>query len=200
MTESNTQDKESLAISNTYSNHKDYVTHTHDNHHVESNLPAYFRIDSGMVIWTWVCFLLLLIILGKYAWKPILKKLDERENFIKDSIEDAEKAIKALEETNEKSQKILAEAQLQAKEINQKARETANQLAENIEKRAKEEASKILIDARKTIEQEKNTALKLLKTETADLSLQIVQKLLRENIDSQKNRELIEKFIEEISD
>ena len=158
-----------------------------------------FLVDPGMIIWTWIVFILLALLLGKFAWKPILKKLDEREAFIRKSLEDAQQAKQELEETTLRQEHILAEAREQAGSMVDKARESAEKIAGDIEDRAKQEANKMLLHAREEIQSERDKAVKLLRMETAGLAIKAASKLIEENLDNEKNRHLIESTIEKIS-
>ena len=103
--------------------------------------------SKNMVIWTWVTFGILLIILHKFAWKPILAGLDKREGDIKESVENAEKIRDELAQIEQKREKSIAEADEKAKDIVSMARKAAVEASKVIENKAKEEA-KILLEKR----------------------------------------------------
>ena len=167
--------------------------------HNEGNGNPFLTLDPGMYIWTLVSFVILLVILGKFAWRPILKVLDEREEFIANSLKEANIAKKELEEVTLKQEKLIFEANEQVREIVNKGKETAEKIAQDIEGRAKVEASKILLDAKREIENEREKIVSLLKLEMADLVIQTASKLIDSNLDDEKNRQLVESAISEIN-
>jgi F-type H+-transporting ATPase subunit b len=154
--------------------------------------------DMPMFFWTWGIFLCLLLILYKIAWKPILLGLNERENKIRTSIEDAEKATTELKEVQVKSKELIKQAELEARSIVSKARETAQLLGKEIEDKARQEAQTSRDNALKDIEAAKNEAMKSLKIESAQLAIELAGRLLGENLNSEKNRALTEKLIGKI--
>ena len=95
-------------------------------------------LTPGLYIWTIITFLLLLYILAKFAWKPLLKMLEDRENLIKSSLDDAEKAKLELERLNEESEKIMAKARVEAQEILAEGKATAEKVKEDTISKAKE--------------------------------------------------------------
>ncbi|MCM8538743.1 MAG: F0F1 ATP synthase subunit B [Lentisphaeraceae bacterium] len=154
--------------------------------------------DTTMFFLTWGIFLALLLVLYKVAWKPILTGLNEREDKIRQSIEDAEKATTELKEVQENSKKLLQEADAEAKSIVSKARETAQTLSKEIEEKAKSEAQSVRDNALKDIESAKVEAMQSLRNESAELAIELAGKLLGENLDNEKNRTLTEKLISKI--
>ena len=158
--------------------------------------PALFRLEPGMVIWTWVTFLLLLFILGRFAWRPILRKLDERERFIRESLEKAEEVRREVASTSEKQRQALSEAREQAGEIVAKGREAAERIARDIEARAKTEAGKMILDAKAQIQTEKEKAVQQLRMETTDLVIRAASKLLDEDLDDTRHKKLVDAAIE----
>ena len=169
------------------------------NHHSGGGNP-FLTIDPGMYLWTVITFLILLIILAKFAWRPILKVLDDREKFISKALKDAEQAKKEMEEITKKKEQLIIQANDQAKEIVSKGKESADRIAKDIEDRAKTETQKLLLSARKEIENEKNRAMSLLRIETADLVIRAASKLIDDNLDDEKNRKLIDTTIQDLSE
>jgi F-type H+-transporting ATPase subunit b len=155
--------------------------------------------NTGFAIWVLISMLVFLYIMGKYAVPPILQALSEREQNIKDSLESAEKAIAKAERISEDNKKTLKEAELKAQKIRKEAIEEAELLrAERIGK-AKKDASKLLEDAKKTIEQEKKQALSELRDEVAHLAIKSASMILEEELDEDKNKKLVDKFIGDLS-
>jgi F-type H+-transporting ATPase subunit b len=157
------------------------------------------RLDPGMAIWTWIVFFIFLFILGKFAWKPILKSLDEREKKIKKSLDDAEKARIALEEASQKQQEIINQGEKEAMGIVQKARDSSQQVAVQIQNKAKQEAEEIIEKAKKDITQQKEQAVNELRREAAGLAISAASKLIETNLDDDKNRKLVDAYIKELT-
>jgi F-type H+-transporting ATPase subunit b len=143
-----------------------------------------------MMAMTWVTFLIAAAILYKVAWKPILRALDARESKIRKSVEDAEKARKDAAETEARCRAMLADAQKQASQTVENGRATAEELARTIESRAREEAARAVQNAKREIEAAAVVARESLRRESADLAISIASKLMDENVDSARNREL----------
>ena len=154
--------------------------------------------SKPMVIWTWVTFLILLGILHKFAWNPILNALDKREKNIRDSVDNAEKIRKELEEIEGKREGLIKEADDKAKEIISTARKTAVEAAKVIEQKAKEEAKILLENANKDIRAAQEKAASTLRKQSADLAISLASKLISENLDTEKNKALTERLIKEV--
>lgn len=155
-------------------------------------------VNPGLIFWTIVTFLILLFILKKTAWKPILQALKEREDNIRASLEKAEQARKEAEEILEKNRKNLSEAEEQVKKIIEEGREYASKLRNEIISRANVEAQKMLENAKQEIENKKQEALTELKGIVADLSIQAAEKILEETLDKEKHKKLVEKLIQNL--
>ena len=155
-------------------------------------------IDPGLIIWTLITFGLLLVLLGKFAWKPIIKTLQEREEKIKNSLEQAEKARRDAEGLIAKNNEVLAQAEREAQDIARKAKETAEKLKSEIAEQAKLEAAKMLQAAKKEIDNEKNSALVYLKNEVAGMAVQAAGKIIAANLDTEKHKKLVDDFIKDM--
>ena len=116
-------------------------------------------LTPGLYIWTIITFLLLLYVLAKFAWKPLLKMLEDRENLIKSSLKDAEKAKLELESLTQESEAITAKARSEAQSILAESKSAAEKVKEDTIAKAKEQAIKIRDDAKKQIEVEKDKAI-----------------------------------------
>ncbi len=152
-------------------------------------------INVKLLIAQIVNFLILLFILYKFAYKPVFKVLDNRTKKIEKGLKDAEEAKNKLVEISEKEKKIVTEAKKEAQIIIKKAEETAIQSAKDIEISAKNQSDKILEEAKVQIEQEKNKAVKEIKSKIAELVIRATEKIIDEKIDQNKDKELIEKAI-----
>ncbi len=154
----------------------------------------------GLLFWTGLVFLLLLFILTKFAWKPILKAVNEREQKISEALELAEKTkieMKALQAQNEN---LLAEAKAERDAIVKDAKETATKMVEDAKNGAKIESAKIVEAAHQSIKAEKVAAIAELKTQVAAISLEIAEKILRDELSAdEKQKALAEKLAADIN-
>jgi F-type H+-transporting ATPase subunit b len=150
------------------------------------------QLDPGLYIWTIVVFVILLSLLGKFAWRPLLLALDQRQESIRRSLDDAAKAKQELERLQTESQRILAEARSEAESIVARTRDDANRLRDEMRQKAQAEAANIVKNAQKQIELETNRALQQIRHEAVDLSVAIASKLLQRNVSKQDNERLIE--------
>jgi len=155
-------------------------------------------LTPGLYIWTIITFLLLFYILAKFAWKPLLKMLEERENLIKNSLGDAEKARQELEKLNSESEAIISQARSDAQSILADGKAAAEKIKEDTISKAKDEADKIREDVQHQIQVEKDKAITDIKKEVVDLSISVAEKLINKNISEQDNSSLIEESLKKI--
>ena len=154
--------------------------------------------DSGTIFWTVLTFVLLLLILKKYAWKPILKTLEDRENKIKIALYQAEQTQKEAEKLLEEQKELIAKARKESAEtINESKRSAENSRKEIIE-HAQTEADNLLERAKQEIELSKQAALDELKQYAVDLSFSAAQKVIGEILTKEQHFNLIKKSIEEL--
>tara|TARA_B100000427_G_C15458980_1_gene573113 strand:- start:36 stop:644 length:609 start_codon:yes stop_codon:yes gene_type:complete len=156
-------------------------------------------LDPGLFVWTILSFLLLMFLLSKFAWKPLLKMLNEREEKIRTAIEKAENAEKKLETLNEQGEKILSDARSESQKLLLSTKETAQNLKEEIEREAKQKATSIIDQARLQIQAEKNQVLSEIKNELSSFSIMIAEKLIKKNINKDDNMKLINESIEKVN-
>ena len=165
----------------------------------EAGGGSIIEVNPGVIFWTIVTFIILLWILKKFAWKPILGAMEEREHSIKDSLEAAEKDMAKAESISKENEAAMREAELMAQKIRKEAIEEAELLrSERIEK-AREEAADLLEQARHTIEQEKKRALLELRDEVAKLAIESASKIIDSELDATKNSKLVDSYIKELS-
>ena len=150
------------------------------------------QLDPGLFIWTILTFLVLLFLLAKFAWKPLLAALEERENKIKNSLEDAEKATAELERINVKSEEIIAKARSEAKSIRVEAKAATERIKADLMAKAEEDSKKIRDEAEKHIHVEKDKAINEIRQEVVDLSLAVAEKVIKKNLSKEDNQGLIE--------
>ena len=152
----------------------------------------------GLYIWTIITFLLLFFVLRKFAWKPLLNALNEREDFISNSLKDAEKAREELENINQESQDIITNARSQAKSILADGKSAAENIKQQTISDAKDQSAKIIEDAKKQIEAEKEKAMSEIKDEIVNISLNVAQKLISKNLSSEDNKKLIKDSLDQV--
>ncbi|MBW3467757.1 F0F1 ATP synthase subunit B [Arthrospiribacter ruber] len=154
---------------------------------------------SGLIVWQIIGFSILLFILAKFAWKPILSALDEREKSIEDALKSAEIARNEMANLKAENEKIIHEAKLERDEMLLKATETAKQIVENAREAAQVEGAKMIEAAKKAIDTEKQAAMEEVKVQVAALSLSIAEKVLRKNLaDDTKQKALVEELIKDL--
>ncbi len=153
------------------------------------------QVNPGLFFWTILTFLALLALLTKYAWKPLLKALDERRATIEKSVEDAKRATAELQQVQVESARLLALARTEASGIVTRSRADADRFGEEMRAKARDEAAMIVKNADKEIKLETARAVAQIRTEAVELSLAIATKLLRRNISAGDNEALINEAI-----
>jgi F-type H+-transporting ATPase subunit b len=154
------------------------------------NLLESFSV--GLFFWQLILFLVLLFLLRKYAWKPILTSVINREESIKEGLESAEKAKEQMRQLKEDNKALLAEARMERDQIVKEAREAKEQMISDAKEKAKEEGAKMIEAAKSAIQAERNAAVSELKSQVAVLSVQIAEKILKSEISSDaKQQEII---------
>jgi len=156
------------------------------------------QVDPGLFIWTILTFLVLLGLLGKFAWKPLLAALDSRHELIKNSLDDADKAKQELERLQQDSKAIISEARVEAQSIVAKSRSEAEKLKGELRQKAKEEADSIVRNAEKQIQVETEKAIAEIRSEVVELSLLVASRLVKKNLSREDNQSLIEESLEQI--
>ena len=152
----------------------------------------------GLFVWQTVLFLALLFLLRKYAWKPILGAVEEREEGIKNALEAADNAKKDMEALKADNERILREAKAERDSILKEAREIKETIITEAKTQATEEADKVLASAREQINNEKLAAITELKNQVADLSIDIAEKVLKSELkDADKQKELVNNALKE---
>ncbi len=154
----------------------------------------------GLVFWTTLGFLLILFLLGKFAWKPILKSIKEREDTFQDAQESAEHAKNEMRKLKESNDALLQEAREERDKLMKEARETKDQIISEAKTAAKSEADKILMASREEIKHEKLKAITELKNQVAEISFEIAEKVLTVKLsDADKQNDTINKALSEIN-
>lgn len=147
----------------------------------------------GLFFWQTLIFIILVLLLKKYAWNAILVSVREREEKIQEGIEAADKAKEMMRELREDNEKLLAEARLERDGIIKAAREAKEKMISEAKAKASEEADKVIKSAQETIKAEKSAAMNEIRTHVAELSVSIAEKILKNEIAADgKQKELIE--------
>lgn len=155
--------------------------------------------ESGLVIWQLVIFLGLFFLLAKFAWKPILSSLKEREESIQQALDSAELAKKEMANLKADNEKLLRETREERDKILREARDAANRIHDQAQADAKKNADRMIEDAKAVIQTEKNAALRDVKEQVAMFSLEIAEKLIKKNLtDDKAQRELANTFIKDL--
>lgn len=156
-------------------------------------------LNPGLIFWTVITFIILLFILKKMAWKPILSSLDERENFIRESVERAETAKIEAENILEENKIKLASAEEEAQKLIAQGREYAENLKSQIIEESKSEAKKLIDDASVEIERKNVEAFNNLKDQIAVIAVEAAEKIIRENLDKEKQTKIVNDYIDSLS-
>lgn len=154
---------------------------------------------TGLIIWQAFVFLLLVILLAFLAWKPILAGLKERETSIQQALDSAEKAKAEMASLKSDNEKLLKEAREERDKILREAREAASRLHDQAQNDARNNADKIIEDAKAVIQTEKMAALKEVKLQVANFSLEVAERLMKKNLASDSaQRELVNSIIKDL--
>jgi len=156
--------------------------------------------DPGLAIWTIITFLVLVALLSKFAWKPLLKALEARQEAIQKSLDDAQAAKRELERLNSESAQILKTAHGDAEAIVSKSWSDAEKLREEMKQKAKAEADAILKENLRQIELETGRALRQIRGEVADLSVAIASKFIQRNFSKEDNDRLVQDTLKQMDE
>jgi F-type H+-transporting ATPase subunit b len=158
-----------------------------------------FDINLGLSIWTIVVFVLLLLILRRFAWGPILRAVQDREDHVRSTLESAASEREESTELLEQYRKQMLEARREAQDLIAKAKEMGVTVRKEIEEKARQEANVIMEKARVSIEKEKEAALDELRQGTVDIALAAAGKLIAEELNQDKDRKLAVGFVNDLS-
>ncbi|WP_046243982.1 F0F1 ATP synthase subunit B [Hymenobacter terrenus] len=162
-------------------------------------MPAFLNPELGLIFWQLVIFLLVLFLLAKFAWRPILLSLKEREDTIDNALRMADQAKIEMQQLKAGNEKLLADARHERDRMMQEATVMANQHREVEKARATEEANRIIVQAREAIQQEKNAALAEVKNTAAQLSLDIAERILRRELsDPAAQTQLVDSYLKDV--
>ena len=151
----------------------------------------------GLIFWTLLAFVIVLFILGKYAWKPILNSLNQREKSIADSLETAQRVKAEMAQLKNENEELMARAREERGVMLKEARETKDKIISEAKEQAKVETNKIIADAQSVIEQQKMAALTDLKNQVGTLVVEVSEKILRREL---SNKDEQEKYIKQLAE
>ena len=154
--------------------------------------------DPGLIIWTIITFLVLLFILKKTAWKPLIKALHEREETIANSLQKAEDAKSEAERLLKEHSEKIAKSEAESQRIINEGRQLAEKIRENITLEAKAASDKIIKDAKEEIEKSRQAALESIKSEISNIAILAASKIISENLNEKIDKKLVDKMIDDL--
>ncbi|NVO30835.1 MULTISPECIES: F0F1 ATP synthase subunit B [Hymenobacter] len=155
--------------------------------------------DLGLIFWQVVIFLIVVLLLRAYAWKPILSSLKERESSIEGALRMADQAKLEMQQLQAGNEKLLAEARMERDRILKEATTMSNQFIEQAKTKATEEGARMIEQAREAIRNEKNAALAEVKNTAAQLSIDIAERILRRELtDQPAQQQLVDSYLKEV--
>jgi F-type H+-transporting ATPase subunit b len=152
-------------------------------------------INPGLTIWTGITFLILLFVLGRFAWGPIVATLKERERTIREALDEAKRERAQAEKLLAEQKEGLARAQREAAEIARKNQQDVEALRVELTARARKEADELVVDARRQIAEEISRARADLRNEVVDLAIEAAGRIIKANLDDRSQRALVEEYI-----
>ena len=163
---------------------------------VQEQLPAPFRVNVGLIIWTWIVFIGLFLALRKYAFPSIVRLTEERERKIAHQLEEAEKASSEAQAALAEHRKLLEGSKAEAQALLVEAKSLGQKERERLLSKTREEQQQLLDRAKREIEAERERAVMELRKDAVDLSLAAAAKLIQERLDTDADRKLVEKYLE----
>jgi F-type H+-transporting ATPase subunit b len=154
--------------------------------------------DPGLFIWTILTFLVLVTLLARFAWRPLLQALERRQAAIAKSLEDAQLARQELERLNRESEQMMRQARVEAEAIVSRSRSDAEVLREELKQKSRAEAAVILKNAERQIQLETERAVQLIRSEAIDLSVAMASKILRRQVSKADHEGLFEETLKQV--
>jgi F-type H+-transporting ATPase subunit b len=153
--------------------------------------------DPGLFIWTILTFLVLVALLARFAWRPLLEALERRQAAIAQSLDDAQRARQELERLQRESAQMMAAARTEGEAIIARSRSDAEALREELKQKARSEAATIVKNAERQIQLETARAIQQIRHEAVDLSVAIASKILRRQVSREDNEALIQEALKQ---
>ena len=164
------------------------------------NLPAILTPDFGLFFWMLVAFLVVFFLLAKFGFPVITGMVQERKDFIDESLRKAHEASERLENIKQEGEAILQEAREKQAQIMKEAAETRDTIVQKAQEKAKDEGARLLSEAKAEIEAEKQNAIRDIRGQVAELFVLIAEKVLREKLDTETQQmELIDRLLNEVA-
>ena len=151
----------------------------------------------GLLVWTLLAFIIVFLILKKFAWKPILSSLKERETGIADAIASADKIKAEMAQLKNENEVLLQKAREERAQMIKEAKDTADKMVTEAKDKAKFEYDRILVDAQLAIEQQKNAAITDVKNQVGNLVIEVAEKVLRKELSNKAEQE---NYIKQLAD
>lgn len=165
------------------------------------NLPSILTPDIGLLFWMFLAFVVVFFILAKFGFPAIIDMVENRKKYIDESLRKAHEASERLENIQQEGETILQEAREKQAFIMKEAAETRDAIVEKAQEKARDESARLLADAKKQIEMEKQNAIRDIRSQVAELSVQIAEKVLRERLSSDEQQmEMIDRLLDEVSE
>jgi F-type H+-transporting ATPase subunit b len=165
-----------------------------------SQLPSILTPDIGLLFWMMLAFLVVFFILAKYGFPAITNMVDERNKFIDESLRKAHEAQERLANIEKEADTILQDAREKQAQLLKEATETRDAIVGKAQEKAREEGARLLSEAKAEIEAEKQNAIRGIRAQVAELSVQVAEKVLRQNLSSDANQmNLIDRLLDEVS-
>ncbi|MBD0255521.1 MAG: F0F1 ATP synthase subunit B [Cytophagales bacterium] len=155
--------------------------------------------EFGLLFWQTITFLVLLLLLGRFAWKPIMSSLREREETIEGALRSAELARQEMTKLRADNERLLDEARAERDAMMRKAQQTADAIVEEAKNKAAAESNRIVESARTAIQSERQAAIDDIRRQVATLSVDIAEKVIRRQINGDtQQRQLVDQFVKDI--
>ena len=156
------------------------------------------EINPGLIIWTIASFIVLVAVLGKYGWKPMIQALTEREEKIRSALEQADKARAEASEILKKNEETMARADQEYQKMMRESKAMADKVKEEILGKAREQAQLELQRATEEIRRDVDSARQQLRSEVADLAIRAAEKILDETLDAQRQKKVVDSFLTQL--
>ena len=156
------------------------------------------EINPGLIIWTIASFIVLVAVLGKYGWKPMIQALTEREEKIRSALEQADKARAEASEILKKNEETMARADEEYQKMMRESKAMADKVKEEILGKAREQAQLELQRATEEIRRDVDSARQQLRSEVADLAIKAAEKILDETLDAQRQKKVVDSFLTQL--
>jgi F-type H+-transporting ATPase subunit b len=155
-------------------------------------------LNPGLTLWTGITFLVLLGVLAKFAFGPIVKMLDERERTIREAIEQAKKERAEAEKMVAETKEALQKAQREAAELAKRSQAEVETLRQELTTRARKEADELVATARAQIQEEKGKAVSELRGQVADMAIEVARRLIPQAVDEKTHRALVDEYVKQL--